>query len=149
MRELSLAEVRALIANWGEAAARAATCGFDVLETRRPRRAQVLAQDLGGAARHVLKDLLGERRARGLEREQQVLEATVRQASDLGNFWFDLVRSTVYILFPLSLVFAVVLSSQGVVQTFSAYPTLTLLSPFKGADAKAVASQLLAVGPAA
>ena len=31
-RELSLAEVRALIANWGEAAARAARCGFDVLE---------------------------------------------------------------------------------------------------------------------
>ena len=46
---------------------------LDVLQAHRPRRAQVLAQDLGGAARDVGEDLLGERRARGLEREQQIL----------------------------------------------------------------------------
>ena len=43
-----------------------------------------------------------------------------RQASEIGNFWVDLTRSTLYILLPLSLVLAIVLVSQGVVQT-SAY----------------------------
>jgi len=47
----------------------------------------------------------------------------------IGNFWFDLVRSTVYILLPLSLVFALVLVSQGVVQTFDKYATVTLVQP--------------------
>ncbi len=37
----------------------------------------------------------------------------------IGNFWVDLTRSTLYILLPLSLVLALVLVSQGVVQTFS------------------------------
>src|SRR5262249_54926780 len=43
---------------------------------------------------------------------------TRRQTSQLGNFWADLTRSTVYILLPLSVVLALVLASQGVVQTF-------------------------------
>jgi potassium-transporting ATPase potassium-binding subunit len=37
----------------------------------------------------------------------------------LGNFWVDLVRSTLYVLLPLSLIFAFVLESEGVVQTFA------------------------------
>jgi potassium-transporting ATPase potassium-binding subunit len=44
-----------------------------------------------------------------------------RSAATLGNFWADLVRSTLYVLLPLSLIFALVLVSQGVVQTFSPY----------------------------
>ncbi len=40
-----------------------------------------------------------------------------------GNFWVDLTRTTLYILLPLSLVLALVLVSQGVVQTFNAYHT--------------------------
>ncbi len=44
---------------------------------------------------------------------------TRRQCRTIGNFWADLIRSTVYILLPLSLVVAVLLVSQGVVQTFS------------------------------
>jgi K+-transporting ATPase ATPase A chain len=52
-----------------------------------------------------------------------------RQVSGIGNFWFDLVRSTVYILLPLSFVFALVLVSQGVVQTFDKYATVTLTQP--------------------
>jgi K+-transporting ATPase ATPase A chain len=74
---------------------------------------------------------------------------TRKQAKALGNFWVDLVRGTLYVLVPLSVVVALLLVSQGVVQTFSAYPTATLLHPFKGADGKEVASQLVAVGPAA
>ena len=43
-----------------------------------------------------------------------------RTAATIGNFWFDLVRSTVYILLPLSIVVALVLVSQGVIQNFKA-----------------------------
>jgi potassium-transporting ATPase potassium-binding subunit len=39
----------------------------------------------------------------------------------IGNFWVDMTRSTLYILLPLSMLFALVLVSQGVVQDFSAY----------------------------
>jgi K+-transporting ATPase ATPase A chain len=52
-----------------------------------------------------------------------------KQAGNIGNFWFDLVRSTVYILLPLALVLALVLVSQGVVQTFDKYATVTLVQP--------------------
>ena len=41
----------------------------------------------------------------------------------IGNFWVDLTRSTLYILLPLSIVLAIVLVSQGVVQTFRPYQT--------------------------
>src|SRR5262245_26098187 len=47
----------------------------------------------------------------------------------IGNFWVDLVRTTLYILMPLSVVLALVLLSQGVVQNFKAYETVTLLQP--------------------
>ena len=42
-------------------------------------------------------------------------------AQTIGNFWVDLTRTTLYILLPLSFVFALVLVGQGVVQNFSAY----------------------------
>src|SRR5262249_31449293 len=43
--------------------------------------------------------------------------------------WVDLTRSTLYILFPLSLVLSMVLVSQGVVQTFGAYETASFTQP--------------------
>jgi K+-transporting ATPase ATPase A chain len=50
-----------------------------------------------------------------------------RQSSDtIGNFWVDLTRSTLYILIPLSLIYSLLLVSQGVVQSFSAYRTISL-----------------------
>ena len=52
-----------------------------------------------------------------------------RNAHTIGNFWADLTRSTLYILLPLSLVLALVLVSQGVVQTFGAYETTTMTQP--------------------
>ena len=42
-----------------------------------------------------------------------------RSMRTIGNFWIDLVRSTLYVLLPLSFVLALVLMEQGVVQTFS------------------------------
>src|SRR4029078_2267858 len=52
-----------------------------------------------------------------------------RRASEIGNFDVDLTRSTLYILLPLSLLLAVILMSQGVVQSFSAYGTVDLVEP--------------------
>ncbi len=42
----------------------------------------------------------------------------------IGNFWVDMTRSTLYILLPISTVFALVLVSQGVIQNWSAYQTV-------------------------
>jgi K+-transporting ATPase ATPase A chain len=65
-----------------------------------------------------------------------------RSSKTIGNFWVDLTRTTLYILLPLSLVLALLLVSQGVVQTFSASRTVQLVeSPAAG--------QVLAVGPVA
>ena len=94
---------------------------------------------------------------------------TARTAATIGNFWVDLTRSTLYILLPLSVVLALVLVSQGTVQTFGSYHQTALLQPVTYdkpvvdaagqpvLDEKGVAKtesttgteQLLAVGPAA
>ena len=70
-------------------------------------------------------------------------------AKGIGNFWVDLTRTTLYILLPLSLVVALVLVSQGVVQTFSPYKMASLLQPITDANGNTVTEQALAVGPAA
>ena len=44
-----------------------------------------------------------------------------KQADSIGNFWADLTRCTLYILLPLSILLALILVQQGVVQTFQAY----------------------------
>ncbi len=61
----------------------------------------------------------------------------------------DLTRTVLYILLPLAFVLALVLVSQGVVQTFSQYKTATLLQPTTDANGNAVTQQIIAVGPAA
>ncbi len=66
------------------------------------------------------------------------------RTNDLGNFWVDLVRSILYILLPLSLVLALALVSQGVVQSFQPDPTVQTLDPSAGA-----LEQTLPLGPAA
>ena len=69
---------------------------------------------------------------------------TRRNANTIGNFWVDLTRSTLYILMPLSLILALVLVGQGVVQTFSPYQTVPLVEtvtyeqPKLGADGQAL-----------
>jgi K+-transporting ATPase ATPase A chain len=52
-----------------------------------------------------------------------------RQTAEIGNFWVDFTRSTLYILLPLSLILAIILATQGVVQSFQPYKTVTLLEP--------------------
>ena len=63
-----------------------------------------------------------------------------KTTNKLGNFWTDLTRSTLYILLPLSILFAVVLVGQGVVQNFKTYDTVQTLQG---------ASQVIPMGPAA
>jgi K+-transporting ATPase ATPase A chain len=90
-------------------------------------------------------------------------------AQTIGNFWVDLTRTVLYILLPMSFVLALVLVSQGVVQTFSQYKTADLLQPTSYQQAQTDANgnpvkdasgnpvmvtvqqtqQVLAVGPAA
>jgi potassium-transporting ATPase potassium-binding subunit len=55
------------------------------------------------------------------------ISAREDEHGELGNFWVDMTRSVLYILLPLSLILAVVLLSQGVVQSLSGYvPALSL-----------------------
>ena len=63
----------------------------------------------------------------------------------LGNFWVDMTRSTLYILLPMSIVLAVMLVSQGVVQTFSTSIDAQLIQP----QHTGLTTQTIAVGPAA
>jgi K+-transporting ATPase ATPase A chain len=74
---------------------------------------------------------------------------TRRQSATIGNFWIDLTRSTLYILLPLAVVLALVLVSQGVVQTCSPYHEVPLLEPTTDAEGKTVDTQTIAVGPTA
>ncbi len=50
-----------------------------------------------------------------------------RKTSQIGNFWVDLTRGTLYILLPISLIAALVLVSQGVIQNISPYKTVPLV----------------------
>ncbi|HOI16466.1 MAG TPA: potassium-transporting ATPase subunit KdpA, partial [Geobacteraceae bacterium] len=50
-----------------------------------------------------------------------------RTTSLLGNFWVDMTRGALYILLPISLIAALVLVSQGVIQNFSPYKTVPLV----------------------
>lgn len=92
-----------------------------------------------------------------------------RSAATIGNFWTDLVRTTLYILVPLAAFLALLLVSQGAVQTFSLYQPATLLQPVSYAkivtdangqpvldeqgqpktESATTKQQVLAVGPAA
>lgn len=74
--------------------------------------------------------------ARGLTHKT----SDTNQSTSLGNFWVDLIRSILYVLLPLCILFSLFLVSQGVIQNFS--PTLTLTT-LEGAQ------QSLAMGPVA
>ncbi len=73
--------------------------------------------------------------ARGLTRRG---EGT--RSGTIGNFWVDLVRVTVYVLLPISLVFALFFVSQGMIQNLSPYAEVTTLEGSR---------QVIAMGPVA
>jgi K+-transporting ATPase ATPase A chain len=72
-----------------------------------------------------------------------------RSAQTIGSFWVDLTRATFYIMLPLSMVLALVLVSQGTVQTFGTYVTAHLIEPLTDSSGNAMTEQVIAVGPAA
>ena len=76
-----------------------------------------------------------------------------REMKTLGNFWVDLTRGTLWVLLPISVVFALVLVSQGVVQNLRPYDTVKLMEPqtVTGSDGKTttVTTQTVAQGPVA
>lgn len=92
-----------------------------------------------------------------------------KEAGGIGNFWIDMVRSTLYVLLPLSLILALALVGQGVVQSVAPYASVPLTQavdyeqPKVGADGQPVLDaegkpvleaatakeQTLALGPAA
>jgi K+-transporting ATPase ATPase A chain len=63
-----------------------------------------------------------------------------KSAGRLGNFWVDLVRGTLYVLLPLSLIVALIMVQQGVIQNFKPYLEITTLEGAK---------QTIAMGPVA
>lgn len=65
----------------------------------------------------------------------------LKEKKTLGSFWVDLTRTTLYVLLPLSFIVAVLLISQGVVQSLSQYQNFAMLE--NGAV------QTLPLGPAA
>jgi K+-transporting ATPase ATPase A chain len=80
-----------------------------------------------------------------------------REKKTLGNFWVDTTRATLWVLLPGSLILALVLVSQGVVQNFRPYDTVKLVQPMQvqvtGADGKTttqtVTTQTIGQGPVA
>jgi K+-transporting ATPase ATPase A chain len=65
---------------------------------------------------------------------------TRKNSDTIGNFWVDLTRTTLYVLLPIAIVFALIFASQGVVQTLSPYITAQTLEG---------TNQIIAVGPVA
>ncbi|HQI70368.1 MAG TPA: potassium-transporting ATPase subunit KdpA [Bacteroidales bacterium] len=65
---------------------------------------------------------------------------TSQNTEKLGNFWTDITRATLYILLPLSIVTATILTGQGVVQNFKSYETVQTLEGNQ---------QVIPMGPAA
>jgi K+-transporting ATPase ATPase A chain len=63
-----------------------------------------------------------------------------RSGKSIGNFWQDLVRTILYVLTPISVIGALVLVSQGVIQNFTTYLTAHTLTGL---------TQSIAMGPVA
>jgi len=68
-----------------------------------------------------------------------------REKETIGNFWVDLTRTTLWVLLPACIVYALLLVSQGVVQNFRPYDTVKLVEPQQvqkvGTDGKPVMGQ--------
>ena len=72
-----------------------------------------------------------------------------KKAETIGNFWVDMVRTTLYILLPLSVVLTLALVWQGMPQTFKPSVTVPLVQATVDSNKKAVTDQTIAFGPVA
>jgi K+-transporting ATPase ATPase A chain len=66
----------------------------------------------------------------------------------IGNFWRDLIRLHLYLLLPICIVYALFLVSQGVIQNFNPYTTVSAIDQ-TGATASQPIQQIIAQGPVA
>ena len=83
-----------------------------------------LTQMLGLAVQNFLSA------ATGIAVAWALIRGLARHSSaTVGNVWVDVTRATVWILLPMSVVFALFLAARGVVQNFSPYATVTMLEP--------------------
>jgi K+-transporting ATPase ATPase A chain len=88
--------------------------------------------------------------ATGMAAMVAMIRGFARHSCDtLGNFWVDMTRSVLYILLPLSILWAVALMSQGVVQSFGPYHKAMLIEPVKDVNGNLITEQTIAIGPAA
>ncbi len=67
----------------------------------------------------------------------------------IGNFWLDMTKSVLYILLPISIIAALLLVSQGVIQNLNPYTNSSLVQPFQMPDGQSINSQTLPMGPVA
>jgi potassium-transporting ATPase potassium-binding subunit len=72
-----------------------------------------------------------------------------RRANTIGNFWVDTIRSSTRILIPISVVFAIVMMSQGVIQNFYSNTALTTVAAQATHSANPALIQHLPGGPVA
>jgi K+-transporting ATPase ATPase A chain len=94
-----------------------------------------LTQMLGLATHNFLSA------ASGLAVALALIRGFTRQSvKTLGNFWVDMTRATVYVLLPISVVAALLLVSQGVIQNLNSYDKVTTLEH---------AAQVIPQGPVA
>jgi K+-transporting ATPase ATPase A chain len=90
-----------------------------------------LSQMVGLASHNFLSAAVGISIAAALVR------GIARHSSKtIGNFWVDLTRVTYYLLLPICSIYAVVLVSQGMIQNFKPYDTVSLTEPFTTQVAK-------------
>lgn len=66
---------------------------------------------------------------------------TAQSSLTIGNYWVDLTRVILYILLPLSIIFAIFFLSQGVIQNFSPFKEVKLIAPFQQVDNLTSSSQ--------
>jgi K+-transporting ATPase ATPase A chain len=74
---------------------------------------------------------------------------TRHTSQTIGNFWQDMTKSVLYILLPISIIAALLLVSQGVIQNFDPYTNSSLLQPIQTPDGQSVSNQMLPMGPVA
>lgn len=80
---------------------------------------------------------------RGIEKQER---------NNLGNFWVDMIRSVLYILLPLSFILALILISQGVIQTLLPNQKIELIQPLTythQTETKTLNTQTIPMGPVA
>jgi K+-transporting ATPase ATPase A chain len=74
---------------------------------------------------------------------------TRHTSQTIGNFWQDMTKSVLYILLPISIIAALLLVSQGVIQNFDPYTNSSLLQPIQTPDGQSISNQMLPMGPVA